>query len=35
MDQEILKVFFDDVRCAGVVYFYAWSAVNKDGGKRQ
>ena len=27
MDQEILKVFFDDVRCAVVVHFSAWSAV--------
>jgi len=27
MDQEILKVFFYDVRCAVVMYFSAWSAV--------
>ena len=26
-DQEILKVFFYDVRCAVVMYFSAWSAV--------
>jgi len=27
MDQEILVVFFYDVRCAVVMYFSAWSAV--------
>jgi len=27
MDQEILKVFFYDVRRAVVMYFSAWSAV--------
>jgi len=27
MDQEILKVFFYDVRCAVVKHFSAWSAV--------
>jgi len=27
MDQEILKAFFYDVRCAVVMHFYAWSAV--------
>jgi len=27
MDQEILKVFFNDVRCAVVMHFFAWSAV--------
>jgi len=27
MDQEILKDFFYDVRCAVVVHFSAWSAV--------
>jgi len=27
MDQEILEVFFYDVRCAAVVHFSAWSAV--------
>jgi len=27
MDQETLKVFFYDVRCAVVVHFSAWSAV--------
>jgi len=27
MDQEILKVFFYDVRCAVVMHFPAWSAV--------
>jgi len=27
MDQEILKVFFYDVRCAVVTHFSAWSAV--------
>jgi len=27
MDQEILKVFFYDVRCAVVMHFFAWSAV--------
>ena len=25
MDQEILKVFYDDVRCAVVTHFSAWS----------
>jgi len=29
MDQEILKVFFYDVRCAVVVHFSAWSAVRR------
>jgi len=28
MDQEIFKVFFYDVRCAVVMHFSAWSAVN-------
>jgi hypothetical protein len=32
MDQEILRVFFYDVRCAVVMDFSAWSAVHKDGG---
>jgi len=27
MDQEILRVFFHDVRCAVVMLFSAWSAV--------
>jgi len=27
MDQEILKVFVYDVRCAVVMHFSAWSAV--------
>jgi len=27
MDQEILKVFFYDVRCEIVMHFSAWSAV--------
>ena len=27
MNQEILKVFFYDVRCAVVMHFFAWSAV--------
>jgi len=27
MDQEILKVFFYDVRCAVVMHFSTWSAV--------
>jgi len=35
MDQEILKVFFYDVRCAVVMHFSAWRAVYKDGGKRR
>jgi hypothetical protein len=35
MDQEILKVFFYDVRCAVVMHFSAWSAVYLDGGERQ
>ena len=35
MDQEILKVFFYDVRCAVVMHFSAWSAVYEDGGERQ
>ena len=30
MDQEILKVFFYDVRCAVVMHFSAWSAVYYD-----
>jgi hypothetical protein len=33
MDQEILKVFFYDVRCAVVTHFSAWSAVYYDGGE--
>jgi hypothetical protein len=28
MDQEILKVFFYDVRCAVVMHFSAYSAVH-------
>jgi len=28
MDQEILKAFFYDVRCAVVLHFSSWSAVN-------
>jgi len=28
MDQEILKVFFYDVRCAVIMHFTAWSAVH-------
>jgi len=35
MDQEILTVFFYDVRCAVVMHFSAWSAVCEDGGERQ
>jgi len=27
MDQEILKVFFYDVRCSVVLHFSTWSAV--------
>ena len=27
MDQEILKVFFYDVRCAVLMHFSAWSAI--------
>jgi len=27
MDQEIINVFFYDVRCAVVTHFSAWSAV--------
>jgi len=27
MDQQILKVFFYDVRCTVVMHFSAWSAV--------
>jgi len=27
MDQEILKGFFYDVRCAAVMHFSVWSAV--------
>jgi len=27
MDQEILRVFFYDVRCAVVLHFSTWSAV--------
>jgi len=27
MDQEILQVFFYDVRCAVVKHFSAWSAI--------
>ena len=27
VDQEILKAFFYDVRCAVVMHFSAWSAV--------
>jgi len=27
MDQETLKVFFYDMRCAVVLHFSAWSAV--------
>jgi len=33
MDQEILKVFFYDVRCAVVMHFSAWSAVYQNGGE--
>ena len=35
MDQEILIVFFYDVRCAVVMHLSAWSAVYEDGGERQ
>jgi len=28
MDQEILKVFFYDVRCAVVMHFSAWSELD-------
>jgi len=35
MGQEILKVFFREVRCAVVMHFSAWSAVYKDGGERR
>jgi len=31
MDQEFLRVFFYDVRCAVVMHFSAWSAVYYDG----
>jgi len=34
MDQEILKVFFYDVRCTVVMHFSARSAVYQDGGER-
>jgi len=27
MDQEIVRVFFYDVRCAVVMHFSAWSAL--------
>jgi len=27
MDEEILKIFFYDMRCAVVMHFTAWSAV--------
>jgi len=27
MDQEIIRVFFNDVRCAVVMHFSAWNAV--------
>jgi len=27
MDQEIIRVFFYEVRCAVVMHFSAWSAV--------
>jgi len=30
MDQDILKVFFYDVRCAVVMHFSAWSAVDES-----
>jgi len=33
MDQEILKAFFRDARCAVVLHFSAWSAVYQDGGE--
>jgi len=29
MDQEILEVFFYDVRCAVVMHFSAWSQFTK------
>jgi hypothetical protein len=35
MDQEIFKVFFYDVRCAVVMHFSAWSALQEGGGERQ
>jgi len=35
MDQEILRVFFYDVRCAVIVHFSTWSAVYWDGDERQ
>ena len=35
MDQEILKVFFYDVRWAVVMHFSAWSAVYQSGGEGQ
>ena len=35
MDQEILQVFFYDVRCAVVMHFSDWSAVYQDGGERR
>jgi len=35
MDQEILKVFFYDVRCAAVMHFSVWSTVYYDGGERR
>ena len=35
MDQEILKDFFYDVRCAVVMHFSACGAVYQDGGERR
>ena len=35
MDQEILKVFFYDVRCVVVMHLSAWSVVYEDGGERR
>jgi len=35
MDQEILIVFFYDVRYAVVMHFSSWSAVYEDGGERR
>jgi hypothetical protein len=35
MDQEILRVFFYDVRYAVVVHFSAWSTVYEDGGEQK
>jgi hypothetical protein len=33
MDQDIIRVFYCDARCAVVMHFSAWSAVYEDGGE--